>query len=270
MSRYGVIPLSGSLDHVGPIARTAKDVALLLEVIAGMDPKDPMTSALPVPRYRDKMTIDNGKLRVGVLTQLIDDCLSREVRKAVDAAIQIIEDMGTNVSGVSVPHIRTAASVTNLLMACEATANHEKWLGSNAEEYQPSVRTRLETGYFYTAMHYLKAMRAREWFRKELGRIFKDIDIILSPTCPIPAFRIGQETIDVDGSEVDPRSALANFTRLYNLTGLPAVSIPCGFTGEGMPIGLQLACPTFAEESLFQLAYAYEQCQPWKDRRPEI
>ncbi len=166
--------------------------------------------------------------------------------------------------------MKHAAPVTNLLMACEATSVHEKWLKTRGEDYSPFVRIRLEAGYFYTANHYVRTLRLREWFRREFARALKNVDVLLSPSCPILPFRIGEEAIEVKGQRVDPRPYLANFTRIYNLTGFPALTIRCGFTSAGLPVCLQIAGGPFDEESVLKLAYAYEQSQSWKDTFPKV
>ena len=270
VSRFGVIPLSWNLDHVSPIARTVEDAAILLEAIAGMDPRDSTSSERPVPRYQSALSNDFKRMKVGVLGKYLEECLDQEVRRRVETAVEVIRGLGVPVSEISIPKIEHSAPVANMLIACEATSIHEKWLKERREDYQPSVRTRLEVGYFYSANHYVKALRLREWFRREFDRVFKSVDVLLSPTCPILPFKIGQETIDVGGRKTDPRPFIANFVRIYNLLGLPALSVPCGFSSSGLPIGLQIAGRPFDEETVLKLAYAYEQAQPWKDRLPNI
>ena len=265
-----MIPLSWNLDHVSPIARTVEDAAILLEAIAGKDPRDSTSSERHVPRYQSSLSNDFKRMKVGVLGKYLEECLDQEVRRRVETAVEVISGLGVSVSEISIPKIEHSAPVANMLIACEATSIHEKWLKERREDYQPSVRTRLEVGYFYSANHYVKALRLREWFRREFDRVFKSVDVLLSPTCPILPFKIGQETIDVGGRKTDPRPFIANFVRIYNLLGLPALSVPCGFSSSGLPIGLQIAGRPFDEETVLKLAYAYEQAQPWKDRLPNI
>lgn len=270
VSRFGVIPLSWSLDHVSPMARTVEDAAILLEAIAGKDPKDSTSSVKPVPGYLGALSNDLKRVRVGVLGKYLEECLDQDVRRTVETAVESIRGFGASVSEISIPKIEHSAPVANMLIACEATSIHERWLKERREDYQPSVRTRLEVGYFYSANHYIKALRLREWFRREFERVFKSVDVLLSPTCPILPFKIGEETIDVKGTKTDPRPFIANFVRIYNLLGLPALSVPCGFSSAGLPIGLQIAGRLFDEEAVLKVAYAYEQSQPWKDRLPNI
>ncbi|MFQ5998421.1 MAG: amidase, partial [Candidatus Bathyarchaeia archaeon] len=270
VSRHGVIPVSWSLDHIGPMTRTVEDAALMLDAIAGHDSKDPTTSKRPVTRYSDSPPVDMSKMRAGVLRKYMDECISEESQKAVQKAIDALEGMGVKVEDLSIPNIEDTAVVTNILMACEATTYHEDWLKTRPNDYSPTILTRLQVGYFYTATQYIKALKLRAWFRREFARAFKKVDVVLSPTCPITPFKIGQETIDVKGVKTDPRAFLAMYTRIYDLTGLPAVTLPCGFTTDGLPIGFQIAGKPFDESTLFGVANAYENSQPWKDRHPNI
>ena len=270
VSRFGVIPLSWNLDHVSPIARTVEDAAILLEATAGSDPKDVTCSEKPVPHYQDALSNDVKQVKAGILSEYFEGCVDRDVRKTVEAAVEVIKGLGVRAEEISILNIENSAPVANMLIACEATSNHEKWLRERREDYQPSVRTRLEVGYFYSANHYIKALRLREWFRREFARVFKRVDVLLSPTCPILPFKVGQETIPIRGVDTDPRPYIANFVRIHNLLGLPALSIPCGFSPGGLPIGLQIAGRLFDEETVLKLAYAYEQSQPWKDRLAAI
>jgi aspartyl-tRNA(Asn)/glutamyl-tRNA(Gln) amidotransferase subunit A len=243
---------------------------MLLEAIAGKDVRDNTTSDIPVSRYHRGPSKKAKRAKAGILTKYFEECVDGEVRRIVEDAVQAIKESGVRMEPISIPNIEHAAPVTNLLMACEATTIHEKWFKTRRGDYQPFVRNRLETGYFYTANHYIRTLRLREWFRREFGRALKNVDVLLSPTCPILPFHIGQETIEVKGERVDPRPYLANFTRIHNLTGFPAMTIRCGFTSAGLPVGLQIAGRPFDEESVIRVGYAYEESQPWKDRFPKI
>ncbi len=195
VSRHGVIPVSWTLDHVAPITRTVEDAAILLEAIAGRDSRDETTAGEPVPHHSE-FSGDVKQLRAGILTRYFEECVDGEVRKIVEAAVDAVKGLGVKTEQVSIPNIEHAAPVTNLVMACEATSIHEKWLKTRRDDYQPFVRARLETGYFYAANHYIKALRLREWFRREFARVLRNVDVLLSPSCPIMPFRIGQETVE--------------------------------------------------------------------------
>jgi aspartyl-tRNA(Asn)/glutamyl-tRNA(Gln) amidotransferase subunit A len=270
VSRHGVIPVSWTLDHVTPITRTVDDAAILLQAISGHDVKDATSADVSVPNYHERITDQVGHIRAGILSKYFEDCVDAEVRKVAERAVEVIKGLGVGVEEISIPNIENSAVVTNLLMACEATSIHEKWLRSRRDDYQPFVLTRLEVGYFYSATHYIKALRLREWFRREFSRILGKVNLLLSPTCPILPFKVGQATINVGGQPVDPRPFIANYTRIHNLTGFPSITVPCGFTSAGLPVGLQVSGGAFDEETVLRLAHAYEQDQPWKDRSPDV
>ena len=270
VSRRGVIPVSWTLDHVAPITRTVEDAAIMLEAIAGQDAMDGTTVAAPIPHYSARLSKGVKQLKAGILTKYFEECIDGENRRIVERGVESIKESGVKLKEISIPNIEHAAPVTNLLMACEATSVHEKWLKTRREEYSPFVLTRLEVGYFYTANHYIRTLRLREWFRREFARALKDVGVLLSPTCPILPFKIGAATIDVKGQQVDPRPYLASFTRIYNLTGFPALTMKCGYTSAGQPVGLQIAGRPFDEESILKLAYAYENSQSWNSRFPNL
>ncbi|MBI2649058.1 MAG: Asp-tRNA(Asn)/Glu-tRNA(Gln) amidotransferase subunit GatA [Thaumarchaeota archaeon] len=270
VSRHGVIPVSWTLDHVTPITRTVEDAAILLEAIAGADSKDNTTADVPVPHYSAGLSKKLTQVRAGILTKYFEESVDGEVRRIAERGVESIKGLGVKVEEISIPNIEHAAPVTNLLMACEATSIHEKWLKTRREDYSPFVLTRLEVGYFYTANHYIRTLRLREWFRREFASVLKKVDVLLSPSCPIMPFRIGADTVEVKGQRVDPRPYLASFTRIHNLTGFPALTMRCGFTSSGLPVGLQIAGRPFDEETILKLAFAYEQSQPWKDTTPKV
>lgn len=270
VSRHGVIPVSWALDHVGPVTRTVEDAAVMLEIISGPDPKDTTCSRRPVPNFFQKLTKNVKGLRAAILKRYFDDCVNLEVRRNVEKAVSILESMGVKTEDIQIPNIEHTAVTTNILMACEATTYHEKWLKTRPEDYSPMVRTRLEVGYFYMATHYIKALKLREWFKRIFSKALKNNDVILSPSCPISPFKIDQKTINVNGKDVDPRPYIAMCTRVHDLTGFPAMSIPCGFTSDGFPIGLQISGRPFDEETVLRTAFAYEQSQSWRERHPQL
>lgn len=270
VSRHGVIPLSWSLDHIGPLTRTVRDAALLLQVIAGYDPHDPASANRPVPNFEGALQENVEGVRAGVLTKYFEETFDDGVRRLVQSAIHDLERVGLQVQELAISNLEYTATVTNMLMACEATAVHEKWLQTRADEYQPSVRVRLEGGFFYSALDYLKAQRLRRWFRRRFADALRKVDVILSPTMPYTAWPIGVKTMHLGGTEQDPRLYLAQFTRIHNLSGFPAITVPCGFGSDGLPVGLQVSGRPFDEETVLRVAHAYEQRHPWKDRLPPV
>ncbi|HSB69575.1 MAG TPA: amidase [Candidatus Methylomirabilis sp.] len=268
VSRAGVIPLAWSLDHIGPMARSVADAALLLQVLAGRDPADPSTAEVPVPDYRVAMRADLRGLRLGLLRDLFFEKLDAEVRAAVEAAGRALEGLGASAEEVRLPRIQHAGPATFAIIASEAMAYHEPYLKTRAGEYGPDVRARLTTGQFILASQYLKAQRARQVIRADVDALLTRLDALLLPTTSIPAPDIDAPAVTVDGLTDDPRAWLTRCTRPINLTGHPALSVPCGLTAGGLPIGLQLVGRHFEEATLLRIGAAFETVSPMRDRRP--
>jgi aspartyl-tRNA(Asn)/glutamyl-tRNA(Gln) amidotransferase subunit A len=268
VSRAGVVPLAWSLDHVGPMTRTVTDAALLLQALAGHDPADPSTAAVPVPDYRRRLDGDPRTLRVGLVRELFFERLDPEVRAAVEAAARALADLGVQVEEVRLPRIHHAGPATFAIIAAESMAYHEPYLKTRASEYGADVRARLLTGQFVLATQYLKAQRARQVLRAEVDTVLARVDALLLPTTPIPAPRLDEREVAVDGVTDDVRGWLTRCTRPINLTGHPALSVPCGLTTGGLPIGLQLVGRQFDEATVLRLGCAYEAVSPFRDRRP--
>ncbi len=264
VSRAGVIPLAWSLDHVGPMTRTVTDAALLLQVLAGRDPADPSTVAIPVPDYRRAMQGEVRGLRLGVPKDLFFERLDPEVRAAVLAAARSLEGLGAVVEEIPLPKIHHAGPASFAIIASEAMAYHEPYLRTRAAEYGDDVRARLTTGQFVLAHQYLKAQRARQVIRAEMDAALTRVDALLTPTTPIPAPRLEEREITVDGVTQDARWWLIRCTRPINVTGHPALSVPCGVTASGLPIGLQLVGRFFDEASLLLIGHAFESASPLK------
>jgi aspartyl-tRNA(Asn)/glutamyl-tRNA(Gln) amidotransferase subunit A len=268
VSRYGVFPLSWSLDHVGPMARTVTDAALILQVIAGHDRRDLTTRTAVVPDYSTALTGDIQGARLGIPQEFYYEQLDAAVGDSVRAAIQLLERAGAHVEEVSLPLSRYAAAAGRIISLTEAAEVHDKFLKTRAADYRPDVRAGLLAGQLILGKHYLKAQRLRSLIRHEMAEALRRIDVLVTPTVPIPAPKIGQTTVAIGRENIDVMAALSRLTRPANLTGFPAISVPCGFTPGGLPIGLQLTGRPFAESTVLQLAYAYEQEVNWQQRRP--
>ena len=270
VSRAGVVPLAWSLDHVGPMARTVADAAILLQAMAGQDPADPSTAAVPVPDYRSGMAGDVRGLRVGIVRELFFERLDPDVRAAVEAAARALEGLGARVEEVRLPRIHHATPAVFAIISAESMAYHEPYLKTRASEYGADVRARLLTGQFVLATQYLKAQRARQVVRAEVDGVLRQVDALLTPTTPIPAPRTDEREAAVEGVREDVRGWLTRCTRPINLTGNPALSVPCGLTRDGLPIGLQLVGRQFDEATLLRLGQAYEAVSPFRDHRPPL
>jgi len=270
VSTYGVYPLSWSQDHVGPMAKTVKDAAILLGSIAGHDPRDRASSLLPVPDYLSIAKDVNG-LRVGVPSDYYFENCDTEVRDGAMKALDVMRGAGMTVEEVTIPHLRHAATAGLVILMAEAASQHENYLkGSQGKEYGRNVRGLLKTGTFITAAQYLKAQRIRSVVRKEFLKIFQAIDVLLTPGLPIVAPGLEQDSVTISGKTETVRSALTRLMRPYNLAGIPAIVIPCGFSKSGLPMALQIAGRPFEEATILAVAQAYEEQTSWHERRPSL
>ncbi len=261
ISSRGIIPLSASLDHVGPLAASVADAAIVLQAIAGYDPADITTADIPVADYVSVLQAGAQSLRVGVPRAFFFDELDPEVASAMEHALRGIETMVAQVKEVQidVPTDRT-------LQMAESYAHHAKNLEKHAELYQAETVRRLRTGEKISAAEYIRKRRELEQSRRDIGKIFADIDVLVTPTTPIPAPAIADLRANPDALRPAELKLLRN-TRPFNVWGLPAISLPCGFTQSGMPIGLQIAGPPWREDLVLRLAHAYEQATAWHKRR---
>ena len=270
VSRAGLTPLSWCLDHPGPMVRTVEDAALTLNVIAGYDPKDQATTAREVPDYTMALSGSVEGLRIGLVKEFFDAPLDEEVEMAVRAALDQLAELGATVTEVSLPMFPDAQVISGTILMSEAAAYHRDLLASDGDKFTPSVRLRLEAGLFVTAADYLKAQQARARFNAEMANLFNEVDLLAGPTEPITAPPILAPEVTIGSDVVGTTAALTQFTRPYNISGTPAISVPCGFSEAGLPIGLQLAGRAFGEATVLRAAHAYEQATEWHRRRPPI
>jgi aspartyl-tRNA(Asn)/glutamyl-tRNA(Gln) amidotransferase subunit A len=270
VSRAGVLPLSWSMDHAGPMTRSAMDAALVLRALAGYDPADPTTSVLPVPDYAAALNGDVKGLRVGVLRAGFLDASAPEVRDAVEAAVKALEASGARVDEVTLEHVGCVAAGSMAIVASEALAYHAEWVRTRPGDYQPDVVERLRAGAFVSGVHYVRSQQARALVRAEVDAALARRDVLLSPAAPIPATRIGETEAAFGEGTIDVRSSLLRFTRPFNFTGHPACALPCGFTPAGLPIGLQIVGRPFDEATVLRAADAYQRVTDWHTRRPPL
>jgi aspartyl-tRNA(Asn)/glutamyl-tRNA(Gln) amidotransferase subunit A len=263
VSRAGVIPLSWSLDHAGPMARTVEDCALILRAIAGHDPADPASADEPVPDYRAALRSDLRGLRVGVPRHYFYDDLHEEVGARVEAALPVLKTLGAEVVDVELPEAELAP-INSLILLCEAYAYHAADERERGDLYPPRLRARVQNGALFFAHEYINAMRARELVRRAFNRTLETVHVLVTPTVSHPADPM-DELIDATDTPVRPM-----LTAPYNLTGLPALSVPCGFTSAGLPVGLQIAGRPFDEATVLATGHAYERAAGWYLRHPPL
>ncbi|HTU00899.1 MAG TPA: amidase [Candidatus Sulfotelmatobacter sp.] len=270
VSRAGVFALAWSLDHIGPMTRTVEDAALLLQVLAGPDPRDSTAAAVPVPDYRAGLDRSIQGLRLGLLRDVFFERLDPDVRRGVEAAAQALQGAGAALKEITLPAIRHAAAATFAIISAESMAYHERLLRSRAADYGADVRSRLLSGQFVLASQYLKAQRVRRVVQAAVDESLREVDALLLPSTPLPAPRLTDEQITLEGTTDHVRSWLTRCTRPFNLTGHPTLSVPCGLSRDGLPISLQLVGRTFDEATLFRIGHAYERVSPLRGKLPPL
>lgn len=270
ISCHGIMPLSWEQDHPGTMARTVQDAALMLSAMAGWDVADPVTARRPVPDYAGALADGISGWRVGLDRQYALQGISDEVRDAFEQSLETLISLGAEVVDVQVPGLSDGISAGLVIWNAEATAVHEEWLQTRLEDYGPRVGARLGNGFSVTGIEYARAQRARRQLERNLQLLFEDVDLLATPMCAIGAPLQGAGQVVVGGQEFDVLPALTRYSRVFNLTGLPAISVPCGFTAEGLPIGLQLVGPSFGESAVLRAAYAFEQAVESPEYQPPL
>ena len=271
VSRDGIVPHSWSLDHAGPMTRTVADSALMMQVLAGYDTADPACQAQPVPDYAKALDRSVKGLTIGVCRNHFFDNLQEDVERAVEDAIADLAKAGAQVREVNIPLLEYGLGAIFAIELTSSTAYHDASLrAGRVQHYQPDVRTLVEMGRLVTGPDYLKAEQYRSALMEAYRKVFEQVDVVIGPTTPITAWKRGEWTVQVAGKPESVLAASWRFTYPYNLTGLPAISVPCGFDRDGLPIGLQIAGRPFDEASVLRIAHAYERGHDWKDRRPNI
>ena len=264
VSRHGVIPLTWSIDHLGPMTRCVEDAALMLGVIAGHDPRDRTSSRAPVPDYRAALREDVRGLRVGVLRQGVE-CAEPETRSAVEAAVAELESLGAVAEEVSVPHFEEMHVANSVLYLSEGFALYRETLERYAESIGQVFRIYSYLGALFTAEEYIQAQRMRSRTRQAVAALFDRVDLLALPAATGPA----RPLADFDPFMLAKPSRSAPL-EIFNLAACPALSVPCGFSGAGLPIGLQLAARPFDEAGLLRAAYTLQQQLGLHLRHPEL
>jgi len=289
VSRYGLIAFASSLDQIGPMTKDVKDAAILLNIIAGYDPMDSTSVNLDVPDYTLAIEKPIKELTIGIPKQYFAEGLDKEIEKAIWEAIRHFEKNGATLKEVSLPHTQYSVATYYLIAPAEASSNLARYDGvkygyrspnaknlqemyefSRSEGFGPEVKRRIMLGTYalsagYYDAYYKKASQVRTLIRQDFENVFKECDILITPTTPTVAFKIG-EKID------DPLQMYLSdiFTIPANLAGIPGISIPCGFNSEGLPIGLQILADIFQEEKLFQAAGFFQKTTDWHLKKPSI
>lgn len=267
VSRAGAMPLSFSLDCVGPLARSARDCARLMDVIAGADAADPTASNEPVPRHEAALDGNVRGLRIGVARDYYYDPVTLDVAHHLQESLATFRALGATVTEVKVPDIDLVNTLMHVLMTVEAATVHRKWLETRRADYSLQVRSRIEPGLFYPGTRYVEALSMRAAITREfLATAMKDVDVLHLPAIPIPVPTIQESTIGPDVMRVI--GTLGHCTRGLNYLGLPVIGVPAGFDSKGLPIGFQLVGRPFAEAALLKTADAYQRVTDWHKKKP--
>jgi aspartyl-tRNA(Asn)/glutamyl-tRNA(Gln) amidotransferase subunit A len=272
VSVFGTVPLAPTFDHVGPLARCVSDAAILLGVVAGNDSLDPTSSAHPVEDFAGALRKPLRKFRLGRPREYFWEKLDGEVRRATEAAIRDMEKHGATVREISLPHLSESADAAANISLAETRYGHETagYFPAHAHEYSEEVRQRIDAGGKVLATQYLAGLDVQKRVRADFDAALQEVDAIVAPTVPVPAPPIGAEFVEVDGEQIGVRPALLGMNRPANFTGHPAISVPCGFTRDGLPVGLQLIGRSFDESTLLRIAFAYERAHDWRSRHPRL
>jgi aspartyl-tRNA(Asn)/glutamyl-tRNA(Gln) amidotransferase subunit A len=290
VSRYGLVAFASSLDQIGPLTKTVEDAAILLNVIAGHDPCDSTSAPLPVPDFTREVGRDIKGLKVGVPKEYFIEGMDGEVEAAVRKAIEALEALGARIEQVSLPHTEYGIAAYYIIAPSEASSNlarydgvkygfrsavpgqslMEMYTSTRAQGFGPEVKRRVMLGTYslssgYYEAYYRKAQKVRTLLRGDFEEAFRKVDVLAAPTTPEAAFRRGEKMAD------PLRMYLSDvFTNTVNMAGVPAISVPCGFTGEGLPVGLQIIGKHFDEPAVLRVAHAYEQATDWHKRKPRL
>lgn len=269
VSRAGVLPLAWSMDHVGPLTRSAEDNALVLRALAGQDPADPSTGKQPVPDLPEELKKSVAGLRFGIPGNWFFDDLAADVARAMEAAIAQLTALGMQRVDCELPLLDEILGAHRTIIFAEAAAYHRPYLERQAADYGDDIRRLLQTGLFLPAVDYLQAGRVRRAVRESWAKVFTEFDLLVTPTVPITAPRFDQSKAALPAGEKPLLRACLDLALPFNLTGYPAVSIPCGFSRENLPIGMQLVGRPYDEAVCLRVAHHYQQHTDWHTRRPQ-
>jgi aspartyl-tRNA(Asn)/glutamyl-tRNA(Gln) amidotransferase subunit A len=269
-SRFGVTPLSWSMDTVGPMARSAEDAAIALNVLAGYDADDPASVRAPQVDYTTDLNGGVRGLRIGVPKEYIGDILDPEQDTAFRKALSDLEDLGASVAEISIPELAWVPALAITITGVEASTIYGELARTRRDELDPSVLRRVETAFFISGERYARALRARVLFTRRMNAAFTSVDLIATPTVATPAPPQGTERMTIGGVQTNVREALLRDTRIFNMSRMPAVAFPTGFSADGLPLSMQLAAPAFQDALALRVAHAYQQATTWHQARAEV
>jgi len=266
--RTGVVALAWTLDHLGPITRTVRDADLLFRVMAGSDSGDPTSVDAELPELDTKAGNNLKGVRIGLPRRFFWERTDAEVHAAAEAGLRTLTDRDATIVDVDINHAEDAGKAVAIILSVEATAFHERRLRSSLGVYGDDLQIRLLRGFFIPATDYVLAQRARAFITQEFLSAFHNVDVLVMPTTTVPARPIEEDPSESATVSLAMSTELTRFTNPFNLTGMPAMSVPCGFTRGGLPVGLQIVGKPFDEAAVLRVGHAYEQATEWHLKRP--
>lgn len=270
VSRFGVTPLSHTLDTAGPMARTVEDLALTMNVLAAHDARDPVSVKASRTDYTEELGAGVQGMRIGVPNEYVWDPVDPEVEARVQDALKVLEGLGAELVPVSIPELEWTPLIAVSITTAEAAMAHRQRVITHGEEMDQTVRRRFESGMFIPATMYAQAQRARLAYTRAILRELDGVELLAMPTVATPAPIQGSEVLTISGQEIPVREALLRLTRCFNLSRLPSASVPCGFSSEGLPIGLMLSGRPFSDALVLRAAHTYQTATDWHTRAAPI
>lgn len=269
VSNYGVVPLAYSEDTVGPMCKTVEDCAVMLEVMAGHDYRDKTTVLAPIENYRSELYKGVKDMRLGIIKEYSMEHNQPDVEKRYEEALEQFEDLGAVIKEIQLPDIDTLIAAQLIIDAVEPSTIHLDYLRKHAKDYGEDVRILLEAGCMFTGTQYLQALQYRSRFKEQVEEALKEVEAIVTPTLPFTALNIGEHEIEIEaGVKEDNLSANMRYTAIASVSGKPALSIPIGFDGKGLPVGMQILGGAFKESVLFRIGCAYQQATSFHKQTP--
>jgi aspartyl-tRNA(Asn)/glutamyl-tRNA(Gln) amidotransferase subunit A len=262
--------LSPSMDHHGPMTRTVRDCAIVLQTLLDHDPKSPALSTGAIPNCLGTIQRGVKGLKIGIPREFFKFPIDPEIKRTVLAALNRFVELGAILKRVNWPMVAYSQTISSAIMAVDAAHSLRALILKHPRKIDSAVRNRIASGFFISADSYLQAQKLRAKLKDQSYDLLKEVDLLAGPTLGVPAPKIGEKEIVVSGSKMSVFKALPLFVRPFNLTGLPAISICCGFTGGNLPIGLQIAGRTFCERTVLRAAYAYETANLWQEKHPSL
>ena len=271
VSRFGAMARSWSADAVGPLTRTVRDAARLLGVIAGSDANDPTCENLAVPDYERSIENSLKGLRIGRPANFFDDNLDDERRGLLDASLEVMRGLGAEIVEIAVPDLAPAFTAAQIILKAEAAALHEEWLRARPDDYAPGVKSEMEVGLLIPGARYLAALRQRGAVLAEFAdAVFDRVDVLHTPIYEYATPKLADCDPDAPGGAARMMATFGRCTRPFSYLGLPALAVPCGFTGDGMPLAMQLVGRPFAEATLLNAGHLYQRETDWHTRVPAL